>query len=183
MEGAVFWHLVPISVFDNQGRPVRSFNTDEEKLSYTQIQQEVAMATFHAGMASVALDRIGDRFDISHQELAAIFESAFVASHHAAGFARAFRNYWAGRIDESIHVALPRIEAVLRNILAVAGGIVYQEPRGESPGREKRARRSPPRIRERLSDQGMVSLVLGGLVGANWIEPSEQIHARTNCAN
>ena len=50
---------------------------------------------------------------------------------------RALGHYCAGSFDESIHVALPRIEGVLRGVLVAAGGIAYTEPQGGRAGHDK----------------------------------------------
>ena len=59
------------------------------------------------------------------------------APEQAEPFARAFVHYWAGHHDEAIHIALPRIEAVLRKMLVASGGIAYVEPSAGRAGRDK----------------------------------------------
>ena len=83
------------------------------------------------------LDRIGERYDPKFEDLARLFATDLIEPYQANAFARAFRHFWCGQIDESIHIALPRVEAVIRKMYVSMRGIAYLEPRGESPGREK----------------------------------------------
>ena len=137
MEEFGFWQLLPLTFTDDQGRPVRNFVTDDEKRGAATIQQEALSAGLHGSLATLVLDRIGAQYTPNREELVELFETPFIRSDQADAFARALGHYWAGRFDESIHVALPRIEAVLRGVLVAAGGIAYTEPQGGRAGHDK----------------------------------------------
>ena len=137
MEQFVFWRLVSTTLFDHDGRPIRPVVTEDEKRDHAIRQRETLSAIRHGMAAMWVLDRIGERLSPSHAELADLFETAFIRPHQADAFARAFAHYWAGRFDEAIHIALPRIESALRNLLVASGGIAYTEPHAGRSGRDK----------------------------------------------
>ena len=137
MEDFGFWQLLPVTLTDDQGRPVRDFVTEDEKRGVATIQQEALSAGVHGSLATLVLDRVGAQYAPSREDLVRLFETPLIRPDQADAFARALGHYWANRFDESIHVALPRIEAVLRRVLVVAGGVAYTEPRGARAGQDK----------------------------------------------
>lgn len=137
MEDFGFWQLLPVTITDDQGRPVRDFVTEDEKRSVATIQQEAFSAGMHGSLATLILDRLGAQYAPSQEDLVRLFETPIIRPDQADAFARALGHYWAGRFDESIHIALPRIEAVLRRVLVAAGGVAYTEPQGGRAGHDK----------------------------------------------
>ena len=86
-------------------------------------------------IAQMMLAAIRETYAPVQDELAALFHTELITPDRADAFARALEHCWAGRFDESIHITLPRIEAVLRAVLVAVGGVVYKEPRpGHSGG-------------------------------------------------
>ncbi len=130
----VFRRLVGRVVLDDEGKPILYLDTDEDKRRAGVVEREMLNILFDAGVTQAALDRIGERYSVNADEIREFFLCGYINAEEADAFARALEHYWSGRFDESLHVALPRIEAVLRRILAEAGGVVYREPRGSSPG-------------------------------------------------
>jgi hypothetical protein len=126
--------LVTQVVTHAAGYPIKYLETGEEKRLHAQIRQEVLAASTHAVFAMGALDRIGARFEPTREQVQALLQTDLINSDQANAFARAFEHYWAGNFDEAIHVALPRLEDALRQMLAGVGGVVYKEPRGHQPG-------------------------------------------------
>ena len=121
---------MPWRVSDEQGRPIRQ-DVPGDKL------REAREAVLHSANATHALDAIGEQYGPNQDELTELFDVGFCPTPVADAFARAFIHYWAGGIDEAIHVALPRIEGVLRTRLEASGGVVYNEPRSGRDGHEK----------------------------------------------
>jgi hypothetical protein len=82
-----------------------------------------------------ALDRIGDRPDRPDRAAMAAFfgENRLAASDVAERVARSVELFWAGETDESAHLVLPRIEAIIREMARLAGIPIIHEPR---PGQE-----------------------------------------------
>jgi hypothetical protein len=126
--------LVTQVVTHAAGYPIKYLETDDDKRLHAQVRQEVLAASMHAVFAMQALDRVGERFKPTRKEVQTLFQTDLINSDQADAFARAVEHYWAGNFDEAVHVALPRLEAVLRRMLARVGGVVYREPRGPEPG-------------------------------------------------
>ena len=187
-EEFVFLRLMPVSVIDDQGRPIRSFSTDDERRELALLRREILSASFHGSLATLILDRIGKRYGPTPTQLARVFARGFVEPHQADALARAFAHYWAGRFDEAVHVALPRIEAILRQMLVAAGGIAYTEPHGGHAGHYKTLGTVLSELRGRLGDEGWrrsMMIVLAEPAGLNLrnrylhglIAEVEQLHA------
>ena len=79
--------------------------------------------------------RIGQEYNPDQAALTVLFQTDLITANQAEVFARALEHFWAGRFDESIHIALPRVEGVLRRVLVALGGVSYKEPpRGQFGG-------------------------------------------------
>ena len=154
MEEFAYWRLIPMTVTDDQGRPIRSFATDDEKREAALLRKETWSAGFHGSVATLVLDRIGERYLPTQMDLAGLFKAGFIGPSQADAFARALGHYRAGRFDEAIHIALPRIEAVLRKMLVAAGGIAYTEPHAGHAGHDKSLGTILSELREKLPDEG-----------------------------
>ena len=88
------------------------------------------------------------RVRVSERSQETLFQTAVDRTRNQAEvFARALQHYWAGRFDEAIHIALPRIEVVLRqDSLSMAGGVVWNPPQsGTSPMPERAGGVKSPR--------------------------------------
>ncbi len=169
-EEFVFLRLMPVSVIDDQGHAIRSFATDDERRELALLRREVLSASFRGSLSTLVLDRIGERYGPTLTELASVFERGFLEPHQSDAFARAFAHYWEGRFDEAIHVALPRIEAVLRQMLVAKGGIAYTEPHGGYAGHYKALGTVLRELRGRLPDEGWrraMMIVLAEPAGLN----------------
>ncbi len=129
--------LVSRVVFHELGFPISRLATDEDKLFYEQIQVGVQHALLSGALAGHALDGIQERYTPTTEELRQLFTRGVVTPNQADAFARGFEHYFAGRWDECVHIVLPRIEAVLRQLLQRAGGVIYQEEGGGRRGRLK----------------------------------------------
>ena len=136
MERFVFLYHVSQVVFDDEDRPLRYAETDEDTRKLAVVKHEVLVARTHAAFAQIVLDRMGEKYAPDQDELRALFQTELITGRQAEVFARALQHYWAGGFDEAIHIALPRIEAVLRECLTAAGGVIWNPPqRGTSPTR------------------------------------------------
>jgi hypothetical protein len=134
MRRFVFQSIVSRVVTHRAGYPVQFLETDADRRRAAQAEQEVLAASIHTILAAEAVTRMETQYRPTHEQLSQLFETDFIRADQADAFVRTFEHFWAGRFDEAIHIALPRIEAVLRQILARAGGVVYREPRGVEPG-------------------------------------------------
>ncbi len=134
MEKLVFWRLIPQVITDPTGHPLRVVDTDEAKRALAMVQHGAFAARVHAVITRRALLAIQEAYAPGQRELHEAFQTALINSQQAEVFARTLQHYWAGRFDEAIHIALPRIEAVLRQALLMAGGIARKQPHGGRSG-------------------------------------------------
>ena len=173
MERFVIRQLASQVVLDDQGRPLRYLETAQEKRDREIARYEILSARTHAVFAQIVLDRIGQTYTPDHDELTTLFRTELITSDQAGVFARAMQYYWAGGFDESIHIALPRIEAVLRQRLAAAGGVTWNPPQhGTSPTRRDGGVKSLGEILRGLSEcmpdeQHAMHVLLTDAVGLN----------------
>ena len=139
--------LMPQTVEDERGRPIRRNVTGERR-------REAGEAMLHSAHASLAIDAIGERYRPNQDQLTRLFADGFGQPWVADSFAGAFIDYWDGRIERAIQVALPRIEGVLRSMLEASGGVVYNEPRPARDGHEKMLGTTIREIPEQLLPNG-----------------------------
>lgn len=126
--------LVSRMVVHPEGYPISELASDEAKSAHARAQYEVMGIGIHALLAIEAVDSMFERHSPSLAELTDALSGGPIRSAQAEVFARAFVHYYEGRWDECVHVALPRIETIFREMLRSAGGIVYREERGQSVG-------------------------------------------------
>ena len=126
--------LIPVVVSNAEGHPIQRIETPEEKRKWFRAKHEMWMGRTNAIVAHMVLKRIGEVYAPDQEDLRALFQTDFISSHQAEVFTRAYEHHWADRFDEAAHIALPRVEAVLRQILVASGGVAYKEPRAGRPG-------------------------------------------------
>ena len=126
--------IVSTVVTHKAGYPVKYLESDDDRRRAAQAEHEVLAASVYAVLGAEVLKRIATQYSPTQEQLRQLLASDFIRGDQADAFARAFDHFWAGRFDEAIHIALPRIEAVLRQILIRAGGVAYREPRGVESG-------------------------------------------------
>ena len=116
------------------GFVIKEFTTPPEKRQNKISQGHAWRVLLHAQLAVEVLNRIDSAYDRDFGQLSTHFASDLIWPQEAAAFARSFEHFWAGRYDEAILVALPRVEAVVRRMAAITGGIVYIPPQGDRAG-------------------------------------------------
>ena len=81
------------------------------------------------------LDRVRERFAPGEAALTAVLACKALGSESRTRMlAHAFTHFWAGEEDAAIHLALPRVEALLRQIERDRGVPVVSVPQGKTPG-------------------------------------------------
>jgi hypothetical protein len=81
------------------------------------------------------LDRVRERFAPGEAALTAVLACKALGSESRTRMlVHAFTHFWAGEEDAAIHLALPRVEALLRQIERDRGVPVVSVPQGKSPG-------------------------------------------------
>ena len=134
METTRLMHLIPETLHHSAGFEVKTFASPEEKRELGVKQHQELHARIHGTLAFEALSRIGSTYERRWGQLAGFFISDLIWPPEAHAFSRAFEHFWAGRYDEAILVALPRIESILRRTARAMGQIVFRPPDGDRPG-------------------------------------------------
>ena len=129
-----FMDLIPETWHHAAGFEIKRFATPEEKRERRIGQRQELNAGMHGAMAHEALQRMGRRYDRSWGELANIFTTELIWPPEAYAFSRAFEHFWAGRYDEAILVAVPRLESISRRIARAMGKVVYRPPDSQRAG-------------------------------------------------
>lgn len=134
--GSPLSSIFPPRRVDGDGLPRFTPNTDEERLEFHLSATETMHITFSAGLIAEALDRIRDRFGIPPvSKLTWHFaRRPIVPLPVATALARSFQRWWAGDGEGAAYTALPRIEALARNLLLAQDVALYRLQRGHSPG-------------------------------------------------
>lgn len=70
----------------------------------------------------------------AHAELAEFFATNLIGSERGERLARSLELFWDAQPDESAHVLVPRLEAVIRELARQAGLTIIREPVGSEPG-------------------------------------------------
>ena len=130
----VLMNLANHNVIDEHGYTTRHAGSAEEKRELDILEHEADAVRWDAELRRLALDRIAERYASEGAGIDTLFQTELIDKAQSEALARSFAHYWADRPDEALLVALPRIEAVLRNWLDKLGGVIYEPPRGDRPG-------------------------------------------------
>jgi hypothetical protein len=85
--------------------------------------------------AVTVLERLPKRYGRPTRDgLATFFTTSLIDGGTAERIALAFELWWDDRSDESAHVLVPRVEAVIRNLTREIGLPIINEPHGGEPG-------------------------------------------------
>ena len=134
METARLLDLIPETLHHPAGFEVKTFTTPEEKRERRIKMEQEFHARIHGALAEEALRRLGATYPRRWGQLTNFFVSDLIWPPEAHAFGRAFEHFWAGRYDEAILVALPRIETVLRRTARAMGSVVFRPPEADRPG-------------------------------------------------
>lgn len=125
--------IIPTVITDAQGRVVDRANTDEEHDRLALLRQESLRISLWGWLTQEILSRVlAER--PSHDELTTFFTTDLIRPETAGRVATALDHFLDGRFDESAHLLVPRIEAIVRDIALAAGVPVAREPFGAEPG-------------------------------------------------
>ncbi len=128
-------HLFTRTLLGPDGIPTKSAMSEEEHKAEALIRQELFGIQVESHFRAEALDRARERYgQPSAEELAEFFTTPLITAEIAERFARSLDLYWSGHFDEAALVALPRIEAVLRNVAREGGFAIVREPQPTKPG-------------------------------------------------
>lgn len=123
------------TILGHGNMPMREFSGEEAQREAALIKHENLGIDIDANLRADALDRMRETFGpISKDDLTALFTTPLIPATIAERIARAVELYFDGQFDESGHVILPRIEAVIRNMAREMGLRIVKPPRGSTPG-------------------------------------------------
>ena len=134
METTRLLDLIPETLHHPAGFEVKTFTIPEEKRERRIKMEQELHARIHGALAEEALKRLGSAYPRRWGQLANFFVSDLIWPPEAYAFGRAFEHFWAGRYDEAILVALPRIETILRRTARAMGSVVFRPPEADRPG-------------------------------------------------
>lgn len=136
MEQFPLQYLMPKLVIgpDNATAIFRAATPDDHRKLAIAQQRSQAIRIWSIFCAR-ALDRIAERGDRPDRDAMTTFltETGVAAPEVAERVARAIELYWTDETDECVHVILPRIEAIVRELARQIGVPIIHEPR---PGQE-----------------------------------------------
>jgi hypothetical protein len=110
-------------------------SSKEEHENAALAEQEARSIAIAAIFSADVLERVRSRFgEPPTSDVGDYFTTPEITSVIAERLARAVELFWLGQYDECVHVILPRLEAVIRNMCRDMGFVVIKEPQGAKPG-------------------------------------------------
>jgi hypothetical protein len=115
--------------------PVPVSPASSDPLASTQARFQLLNLNRRGLAIAAQLDRVSDRFDPDEGDLTAVFAHDVIGSASKTGMlVYAFRHFWAGQDDAAVHLALPRVEDLLREIERSRNVPVVSVAQGRTPG-------------------------------------------------
>lgn len=122
--------------YDADGMPIYRPDSEEERFEYDLVRTEAFRLQFWALHATDVLREIPRRFGSPpFRELEGwLSEGDHVSDDVARSIRRALKYFWTGEYEASVAVGIPRIEAMVRQLLLMADAAIYRLQRGQKPG-------------------------------------------------
>jgi len=134
VSSAPFASMVPRGRI-NPGGPVPVAPASGDALANMQARYQVLCMSTAGVTITAQLDQIAERFTPGEQDLFAVFDHRLLGSPSKTRMlVHAFQHFWAGQDDASVHLVLPRIEDLLREIERDRGVSILSVAQGASPG-------------------------------------------------
>lgn len=123
-------------LFGGDGLPRYRPQSDEDRDAMSLAEQESYNLQMFAPILAIALSRVADTYGIPDEsELAEFFAQPPLANEDLAhALARAFIRYWTGDAEGAAFTVIPRIEAMVRNLVIAMDRGVYRIQRDQKPG-------------------------------------------------
>ncbi|MGW6308263.1 DUF4209 domain-containing protein [Streptomyces niveus] len=128
--------LLSKELLGGDGLPRYRPQSDEDRDAMALAEQESYNIQIFAPILAMALSRVADTYGIpSEIELTEFFTQAPLADEGLAhALARAFTRYWTGDAEGAAFTIIPRIEAMVRNLVIAMDRGVYRIQRDQKPG-------------------------------------------------
>ena len=115
--------------------PVPVSPASSDPLASTQARFQVLYLNRRGLAIAAQLDRVRERFEPDESGLTDVFAHDAIGSASKTGMlVHAFRHFWAGQDDAAVHLALPRVEDLLREIERSSNVPVVSVAQGRTPG-------------------------------------------------
>ena len=136
----ILMRTAPLASLIPQGRinpvgPVPVSPADSDPLASNQARFQVLYLNSRGLAIAAQLDRVRERFDPDEGDLLAVFACDAIGSASKTGMlVHAFQHFWAGQDDAAVHLTLPRVEDLLREIERGLNVPVVSVAQGKTPG-------------------------------------------------
>ncbi|MBE3575505.1 MAG: DUF4209 domain-containing protein [Firmicutes bacterium] len=127
--------LFPKAIIGAENALIRLASSPEEHKDVALIEDQALGIRIWGVFAADVLDRIRAKYgEPTVGELTGFFKTEIISEDIAERVARALLLFWNGETDESAHILVPRLEAIIRTLAREIGLPVIREPRGDCPG-------------------------------------------------
>ncbi|QBI18862.1 DUF4209 domain-containing protein [Egibacter rhizosphaerae] len=128
--------MVSTVIYDADAMPIYRPSTEEERFEFDLVRTEAFHLQFWAHLAADVLRELPRRFGSPpFRDLESwLSEAPHVSDDVARSIRRALKHFWAGEYEASVAVGIPRIEAMVRQLLLQADAAIYRLQRGDTPG-------------------------------------------------
>lgn len=127
--------LVTQTVVSREGYPLHVATTDDEKFDLALAQHETMQVSIWSAFAPGLLSEVFARHGRPTRDaLTQFFTTQIIRKENADRLGLALELFLDGRHDEAVHVAVPRLESILRELCRSIGLVIIREPRNGRPG-------------------------------------------------
>ncbi|ATB45916.1 DUF4209 domain-containing protein [Corallococcus macrosporus] len=122
-------------VLDSEGRPIRRVSTPEEHLEAGVIDLETRQIHLWGHLAPLCLKSIFDKHQRpSPEEATVFFTTDIISKEIAERISRSLLLYLDNQFDDALHVLIPRLETIIRDLCIIIGAVIIREPDGAKTG-------------------------------------------------
>jgi hypothetical protein len=128
-------HLATKRIMNSLNLPIAIVASQEEHFDAALREWESRSIQVWGVFAAPVLDGIKVRYGVpSRADLTSFFTSDQIPDYIAERIGRSLELWWSDQPDESAHLLLPRLEAIVRGMARSVGLVIYREPRGRDRG-------------------------------------------------
>jgi Domain of unknown function (DUF4209) len=125
--------FIPVTRFDDGGRPAGRIGSIDEDPEGRLHQQLGRLIEFQQPFLVWTLDRLCERYNPTIDDVVKFLKQSPVFSVSSDVLLhQGFEAYWAGDFVKAIHILVPRVERILRDLLAILGIPTVKTVRGHS---------------------------------------------------
>jgi hypothetical protein len=164
IQQAPFTYLFPCVLLGADGLPRHTFGTSpEERIRHAIYDYGKLHVAFHGFLDRLVLQAFVERFGVPPLVECIDFfspaEAAHVDRRTAELLGRALRHLLNGDVDEAAHLAVPRVEHLVRSLIICAGLGVYRAQRESQPGQYPGLGTLTPMLRYLKVDDNWINFI------------------------